>query len=231
MRLQAPWPADRSINKNSPYGWRRHPISGKRKFHQGVDVAGSFPVTVAGDGVVRHIGYSATGGGHVVGVDHGSVWTFYYHGARATGLSLGQRVEAGALVYSSGSTGRSTGAHLHFEVRKSRRWGNTVDPVPFLQGSASVSSTILRVTGRLDKATWKAWQTALDGYGYSGRVDGIPGRLTYSAIQRWVGASVDGVLGAQTRQAVQERLGVKADGVWGRLTVSALQRALNEGSV
>ena len=47
MKLRNPWPAGYTINAGSPYGWRKHPISGKRKFHQGVDVAGSFPVTVA----------------------------------------------------------------------------------------------------------------------------------------------------------------------------------------
>jgi murein DD-endopeptidase MepM/ murein hydrolase activator NlpD len=52
-------------------------------------------VTAAGDGVVGHVGFSRTGGGHVVGIDHGAVWTFYYHGAHATKLRKGQRVEAG----------------------------------------------------------------------------------------------------------------------------------------
>jgi murein DD-endopeptidase MepM/ murein hydrolase activator NlpD len=107
-----------------------HPISHKKAFHRGVDVSGSFPVTAAADGVVGHVGFSRTGGGHVVGIDHGAVWTFYYHGAYATKLRKGQRVEAGEFIYSSGNSGASTGAHLHFEVRKSKTWGNTADPVP-----------------------------------------------------------------------------------------------------
>jgi len=229
MRLSNPWPADRSINKNSPYGWRIHPISKKRKFHQGVDVAGSFPVTSAGDGVVRHIGFSRTGGGHVVGIDHGAVWTFYYHGAQATRLRRGQRVEAGDFIYTSGSTGASTGAHLHFEVRKSRRWGDTLDPELYLSERAPVASN--RVSGRLDKATWRQWQTALREYGYKGRIDGIPGRMTYRAIQRWAGITADGVLGSGTRKAVQGKIGVRQDGKWGKLTISALQRKLNEGKI
>lgn len=132
MKLHNPWPTGRSINKNSPYGWRVHPITGKRAFHRGVDVAGSFPVTAAADGVIGHIGFSRTGGGHVVGIEHGSIWTFYYHGAYATEFRKGDRVQAGDVIYQSGTTGASTGVHLHFEVRKSRRWGNTVDPVPYL---------------------------------------------------------------------------------------------------
>ena len=229
MRLQAPWPSDRSINKNSPYGWRVHPITGKRKFHQGVDVAGSFCVTAAGDGVVRHIGFSRTGGGNVVGIDHGSVWTFYYHGASATKLKKGQRVAAGDLIYRSGSTGSSTGDHLHFEVRKSRQWGDTLDPELYLSDRAPVASN--RVSGRLDKDTWMQWQTALREYGYKGRIDGRPGRLTYKAIQSWSGQVQDGILGDDTRRAVQAKLGVKPDGKWGKLTISALQRKLNEGKI
>jgi hypothetical protein len=194
-----------------------------------VDVAGSFPVTAAGDGVVGHIGFSRTGGGHVVGIDHGAVWTFYYHGAQATKLKKGQRVEAGDFIYTSGSTGASTGAHLHFEVRKSKTWGNTVDPVPFLAGGAPVASN--RVSGRLDKATWRQWQTALREYGYKGRIDGIPGKMTYRAIQSWAGVTADGVLGSGTRKAVQGKIGVRQDGKWGKLTISALQRKLNEGKI
>lgn len=230
MKLYAPWPSGKSINKNSPYGWRVHPISGKRKFHQGVDVAGSFPVTAAGNGVVRHIGFSRSGGGHVVGIDHGTVWTFYYHGANKTALRKGERVEAGDLIYQSGNTGASTGAHLHFEVRKSKQWGNTLDPVPYLAGGATVAAN--RVSGRLDKATWKQWQTALQDYGYWGRIDGIPGPMTYKAIQSWADVlQKDGILGPKTRRAVQAKLGVKVDGKWGKLTISALQRKLNEGKI
>ena len=229
MRLQQPWPADRSINKNSPYGWRVHPITGKRAFHRGVDVAGSFPVTAAGDGVVGHIGFSRTGGGHVVGIDHGAVWTFYYHGAHATWLRKGQRVEAGDAIYTSGSTGASTGAHLHFEVRKSKTWGNTVDPELYLSERTPVASN--RVSGRLDKATWMQWQTALREYGYRGRIDGVPGRLTYTAMQKWAGCKADGIIGPNTRRAVQVKLGVKPDGKWGKLTISELQRQLNTGKI
>ena len=232
MKLSNPWPADRSINKNSPFGWRIHPISKKKKFHNGVDVAGSFPVTVAGDGVVTKIGWSRRGGGHTVLIDHGDIVTVYYHGRVRTALKRKQRVETGEFVYTSGTTGASTGNHLHFEVRKrGGRWGNTLDPVPFLTGAPATTPNVLPVTGRFNRATWTAWQTALHEGGYKpGRIDGRPGRMTYSAIQRWAGATVHGQLGPQTRKAVQERLGVKPDGVWGRITVSALQRALNDGS-
>ena len=128
MKLQNPWPEGYSINKNSPFGYRIHPISGKKKFHNGVDVAGSFPVTAAADGVVSKVGWAPTGGGHTVLIDHGDIVTVYYHGAHKTALRKGQRVHAGDFIYTSGTTGASTGNHLHFEVRRrGGRWGNTLD--------------------------------------------------------------------------------------------------------
>ena len=231
MKLQAPWPADKSINKNSPFGWRVHPISHKKKFHNGVDVAGSFPVTAAADGVVSHVGYSRTGGGHTVLIDHGEIVTVYYHGAHATALKKGQRVQTGDFIYKSGTTGASTGNHLHFEVRKrGGRWGNVLDPELYLDGKAP--APVNNVSGKLDKATWKQWQTALNKAGHNaGRPDGIPGKMTYAAIQRWAGAKDDGILGVNTRRAVQSKLGVKPDGIWGKMTISELQRRLNKGSI
>ena len=101
--------------------------------------------------------------------------------------------------------------------------------VPYLAGGAPVASN--KVSGRLDKATWKQWQTALREYGYKGRIDGIPGKMTYTAMQKWAGVKADGIIGPNTRKAVQAKLGVKADGKWGKLTISALQRKLNAGEI
>lgn len=234
MKLQNPWPDGYSINAKSPYGWRIHPITGKRKFHQGVDVAGSFPVHAPADGIIEHVGFSASGGGNVVIIKHASdLYTVYYHGAHKTEWVKGQRISKGDFIYQSGTTGASTGNHLHFEVRRSRKWGDTVDPEPYLNGHEAVSKPqLLKVDGFMGRNTWKAWQTALKNAGhYRGIIDGRPGRMTYEAIQRWSGASVDGVLGSGTKKAVQAKLGVMADGKWGRLTISALQRALNAGTI
>jgi hypothetical protein len=234
MKLQKPWPDGYSINKNSPYGWRIHPITGKKKFHQGVDVAGSFPVHSAGDGIIDHVGWSPSGGGHTVRIKHASdLYTVYYHGAHATEWEKGQRINKGDFIYQSGTTGASTGNHLHFEVRKSSRWGDTMDPEPYLSGSPVVSQpAVVPVSGRMDKKTWKSLQMALKASGdYRGIIDGIPGRMTYEALQRWSGAPVDGIMGPQTRRAVQSKLGVKADGIWGKMTISELQRKLNAGKI
>jgi murein DD-endopeptidase MepM/ murein hydrolase activator NlpD len=133
-RLANPWPEGRTINARSRYGPRKHPITGKPDtFHRGVDVGGTFPVTAAADGTVLKVGWSPSGGGHTVLIDHGDLVTVYYHGAHKTKLTKGQRVQAGAFIYTSGSTGASTGAHLHFEVRRpGGRWGDTLNPENFL---------------------------------------------------------------------------------------------------
>jgi hypothetical protein len=230
MKLHNPWPEGRTINPNGFYGVRRHPITGRQAKHRGVDVAGVFPVTSAGPGLVVHVGFSRTGGGHVVIIDHGEVHTAYYHGKHRTALKVGERVEAGTFIYTSGNTGASTGNHLHFEVRKRRSFGTDVDPTPYLNGNAAVP--VLRVSGRADRASWVAWQTWLQGEGfYSGRIDGVPGPMTYRAIQHWAGVPRTGTLDVVTRKAVQAKLGVTPDGVWGRDTWSTLQRKLNEGSL
>ena len=232
MKLQKPWPDGFTVNPNGKYGMRKHPITGKQTKHRGLDVAGTFPVTSAAPGVVAHVGWSPKGGGHTVLIDHGEVHTAYYHGAHKTELRVGERVEAGAFCFTSGTTGSSTGVHLHFEVRRGPRgaWGTDVDPTPYLNGNAAMST--LKVSGREDKATWKQWQTWLQQERfYAGRVDGVPGSMTYKAIQVWVGTPQTGKLDLPTRKAVQARIGVTADGVWGRGTWSTIQRKLNEGSL
>lgn len=139
-RLQNPWPQGYSINPGSPFGWRTHPISGKRAFHHGVDVAGSFPVTAAADGRVLKIGWSPSGGGHTCLIDHDDIVTVYYHGQQRAALSIGQEVKAGDFIFKAGSTGASTGNHLHFEVRRpGGRWGDTMDPQQFLPKPGEVA--------------------------------------------------------------------------------------------
>ena len=244
MRLQQPWPEGYTINARSPYGWRTHPITGRRAFHQGVDVAGVFPVTSAGDGIVVHVGFSRTGGGHVVIIKHANdLFSVYYHGRDRTVLRNGQRVRAGDFVYTSGSTGASTGPHLHFETRYARRWGATKDPQIFLTGSQpdkpatdNPYNVTVVVNGRQSRAAWKAWQTALKArWDFEGILDGRPGPRTWRAVQRFAGVTVDGIPGPQTRRGVQTKLAeldlydMRIDGVWGKGTWSAIQRGLNLG--
>jgi len=236
MKLANPAP-NRPVT--SPYGPRRHPITGELgKMHRGVDFGGTFRVLAAADGVIAHVGYSASGGGHVVIIKHApKLYTVYYHGRERTVFNKGDRIKQGDTVYVSGSTGASTGPHLHFEVRTSRRWGVTEDPMAYIDREVVISPKPkpLKVDGRLGKNTWLRWQETLKrDWGYEGMIDGRPGPMTYRAIQRSCGAVVDGVLGPKTKTKVQKRLKDQdfylgpLDGIWGRGTISALQRALNK---
>lgn len=230
VSLVQPWPDGRRIT--SPYGMRTHPVTGRRMMHRGVDVGGRFPVTAAGDGVVVHVGWSPKGGGHVVIIRHDNpaVHTVYYHGRTATKLAKGARVKAGEFIYESGSTGMSTGDHLHFEVRRSRTFGTDVDPMPYLKGSEGMP-----VDGDLDRDTVKAWQSVLrKDWRYRGRVDGVLGPLSWKAIQESVKAHgyrgpIDGLPGPNTIKALQRKLGTNPTGRLVSGDVKALQETLNAG--
>ena len=239
MKLYNPAPG-RKIT--SPYGPRKHPITGQyNKMHHGTDFGGTFRVLAAQDGIVEHIGWSPKGGGHVVIIKHATnLYTVYYHGRERTELNVGDRVKAGQFIYMSGNTGASNGNHLHFECRRSKRWGDTVDPMSLIVDDKApepdpiISDFKLKVDGVLGRNTWKAWQEILKAkHGYRGIIDGKPGKMTWEAVQRSCGATVDGIPGPNTRKAVQRLLknireyGGSIDGIWGKGTISALQRALN----
>lgn len=236
MKLSNPWPSNKRVT--GPYGMRKHPITGEMKKHRGVDVAGTFEVTSAGDGIVHSKGYNAKGGGHWVKIDHGSgIFSVYYHGHRATQLDKGQRVYAGDFIYTSGTTGMSTGPHLHFEIRKgSPAWGADVDPMPYLENNgAGPGAGDLTVNGRLDRATQRKWQQALkDKYGYRGKVDGALGPMSWMAIQESLKpfgyrGKVDGIPGRLTYSALQRKLGQSETGRLDSGDVKALQNLLNRG--
>jgi hypothetical protein len=218
---------------------RRHPISGAVSKHRGIDYGGKFDVLSAGDGIVHKVSFNGnkrSGGGHVVIIKHAAdCFTVYYHGEKRTRINVGDRVTAGQFLYRSGATGAATGPHLHFEVRTGRsgQWGTDTDPGPYFSANSApaASHNTVKVTGRLNKETWKAWQEELRDHGYRGVIDGVPGPMTHRAIQRWAGIPETGVMNNVTRAAVQRKLGVKADGVWGPLTISAIQRAINDGTM
>ena len=140
MKLSQPWPEGYSVNARSPFGWRVHPITGRRKFHHGVDVAlpVGTPLTAPADGVVVKKGNGPSGGVTLILKHEDNRHTVYYHLQKPSHLLKGTRVERGELIAYSGNTGASTGPHLHFEVRRSARWGDTVDPVPYLQAEETV---------------------------------------------------------------------------------------------
>jgi murein DD-endopeptidase MepM/ murein hydrolase activator NlpD len=115
---------------SSPYGYRIHPVYGVRKLHTGVDLSASSgtPIHAAGDGAVVFSGRWG-GYGNCVILDHGGgTATLYGHCSRLA-VSAGQSVTQGQTIAYVGSTGLSTGPHLHFEVRRD---GHPVDPMGYL---------------------------------------------------------------------------------------------------
>jgi len=125
------WPVPGHSRISSPYGNRIHPILGTRRFHSGIDIPAPTGTNIiaAGSGTIAFAG-NRGGYGRTVFVDHGGgIITLYAH-CNTLLVSEGQRVEAGQTIAKVGSTGMSTGPHLHFEVRKS---GKYVDPMPWLQ--------------------------------------------------------------------------------------------------
>jgi len=231
MTLIQPWPAQYSINEGRGFGLCWHPIYKAMRWHHGVDVAGTFPVTAPADGVIKHIGWDPDGGGHVVLITHKAlgIVTAYYHGKDRTTFSKGDSISTGEVIYTSGTTGASTGNHLHWEVRGINGvWGNTKNPVDFISGT--MKDKIFEINGKLDIFTWKALQTALKSFGlYAGRIDGDPGPLTITALQIWADAPETDELDDETKRAVQRRLGVTPDAIWGSVTITELQKELTNG--
>jgi len=122
------WPARGRIS--SPFGWRTHPILKSRRFHSGIDIAipSGTPVQAADSGVVLISGWNG-GYGLFVAIDHGKgISTAYAHNSRLL-VKEGDEVTKGQTIALSGSTGWSTGPHLHFEVREN---GTLVNPLKYL---------------------------------------------------------------------------------------------------
>lgn len=116
----------------SPFGWRRHPIFNSRSFHSGVDIAGPYNggIRASNSGKVIYTGWYG-GYGKVVILDHGQVHglpitTLYAH-MNSTAVSVGEYVNKGQVVGYEGTTGYSTGPHVHFEVRIKGRPNNPLN--------------------------------------------------------------------------------------------------------
>ena len=104
---------------SSPFGMRKHPIDGFNKMHKGTDFAAPMgtPIMASGDGVVKKAGWCG-GGGNCVKIKHNSTYqTVYAHMSKfGRGIKNGVRVKQGQIIGYVGSTGKSTGPHLHYEV-------------------------------------------------------------------------------------------------------------------
>lgn len=126
------WPAPSYTRISDDYGTRIHPILGSQQFHNGIDMAapGGSPILAAYDGKVVAADYSGSMGNYIM-IDHGDgLYTIYMH-ASALYVSKGAEVTKGQKIAAVGSTGRSTGNHLHFSVRLN---GSYVSPWQYLRG-------------------------------------------------------------------------------------------------
>jgi murein DD-endopeptidase MepM/ murein hydrolase activator NlpD len=120
----------------SGFGYRRDPFNGRGAMHAGIDFKGAIGSSIfaAAEGRVTFVGWKS-GYGKAVEITHGNgMMTRYAHLSRFD-VTQGQLVEAGSLIAGMGSTGRSTGPHLHFEVRINDR---AVNPRPFLEAAPNV---------------------------------------------------------------------------------------------
>ena len=164
-------------------------------------------------------------------------------------MELGKRVIAGEHVFKTGKTGKAKTDQLYFEVRKSRSFLSSTDPFSFIgpygimPGVEPPEQQSLKITGKMNRATWKALQEALKlnrPVNYYGITDGIPGEITWKALRQSAILEHDGDLDIIDKtaiiRAVQRKLlslGLMNENETGKLdrvTVSAIQRALNAGT-
>jgi murein DD-endopeptidase MepM/ murein hydrolase activator NlpD len=122
------WPVAGTIS--SPYGYRNHPVHEERKFHTGVDlsVPSGSAVKATADGIVSFAGWTENSG-IVVVVEHGRGFSTAYAHNRKAVVRVGQRIARGDVIAMSGSTGLSTGPHVHYEIWRN---GRHADPAGFL---------------------------------------------------------------------------------------------------
>ncbi len=139
-------PIASSPHLSSTYGWRRHPFHAGPSLHEGLDFAAPLgtPILAASGGVVRTA--SNHGGfGNLIEIDHGEGLLTRYAHAKVLLVKQGDLVRRGQMIARVGSTGLSTGPHLHFEVRQDDK---PVDPRAYLTGSPIVPTTARVDTGR-----------------------------------------------------------------------------------
>ena len=141
-------PSDKPVKTaafTSGYGVRSDPFRGAAAMHAGIDLAGpnGTPIYATADGTVTEAAWNNGGYGRLIKIDHGrGIETRYAH-LSAMSVAPGQRVSRGQLIGRMGSTGRSTGSHLHYEVRID---GRAVNPIPFMKSTDYVLAMQKRAT-------------------------------------------------------------------------------------
>ena len=127
---QYAWPCPSSSAITSVFGMRVHPVTGVYKLHTGVDIGGGMgsAIVAAESGTVISAGFNTAYGNCII-IDHGSGMSTLYAHASAMYVGTGAKVQKGQTIAAVGSTGYSTGAHLHFEVRVN---GSPVNPMSYI---------------------------------------------------------------------------------------------------
>jgi murein DD-endopeptidase MepM/ murein hydrolase activator NlpD len=117
---------------SSHYGERESPISSNREFHSGLDISADpgNPVRATADGIVSFSGWSG-GNGNLVVLEHGHGFSTFYAHNRVNVVKVGQKVKRGEVISYVGSTGSSTGPHVHYEIWKN---GRHVNPEDYIKG-------------------------------------------------------------------------------------------------
>jgi len=133
---------------SSSFGWRRNPVTGRHVMHEGLDFAAprGTPIRAASGGVVTEA-RSISGYGKMVEITHGNGLVTRYAHASKLNVAVGDIVEKGQLIANVGSTGRSTGPHLHFEVRMA---GHPLDPTLFLAKQEAPPSMVVDASKQVE---------------------------------------------------------------------------------
>jgi murein DD-endopeptidase MepM/ murein hydrolase activator NlpD len=126
-------PVDKLVSLTSSFGVRSDPFNGRARMHKGIDIPGAIgtPIYATADGIVSRAGWS-NGYGNLVEIAHGNgMETRYGHMSKLI-VAPNSHVRRGQIIGLMGSTGRSTGSHLHYEVRVD---GAAINPLPFVAGA------------------------------------------------------------------------------------------------
>lgn len=123
-------PVKNALNLSSGFGNRFHPIFGRQKFHNGIDIKARYEnVFAVMDGIITEAGWDSKGGGNYIKVLHHNRFETAYLHLSEMYYKAGEFVKAGFIIGKSGNTGNSTGPHLHFSVKE---FGRFINPLNFL---------------------------------------------------------------------------------------------------
>ncbi|WP_288764214.1 M23 family metallopeptidase [uncultured Weeksella sp.] len=133
-------PISNKILITSPFGLRKHPISGVKKMHNGIDIRANYEAVFSVlDGIVVAAGWDTNGGGNYIKINHFDRFETAYLHLSETYYKVGDFVKAGFVIGKSGNSGHSTGPHLHFSVKE---WGKYINPTNFLNDIIKVNNLI-----------------------------------------------------------------------------------------